>query len=1221
MRQRIEALLVEYERSGKFLDVPALEQMKATYLAQDAPTDGEPSGKQHSAEATFPFLEPSDSPDSIGRLAHYEITELLGRGGCGIVFKAFDERLHRTVAIKVMKPELAVTSPARKMFLREARATASIRHENVVGIYAVEDSPVPFLVMEYVDGKSLQELHEETGPFEIEAVLRIGKKIARGLAAAHDRGLIHRDIKPGNILIEAGTEQVKITDFGLARAADDASQTQSGIAGTPSYMSPEQALGHRLDSRSDLFSLGSVLYVMCSGRLPFRAPKPIAVMNRIIDEKPRDIREIIPETPQWITDVVRKLHHKNPAKRFQTAGEVADLLDDYQRQLQNLDIAAAGKNARLRPAVMIVSLLCLLLFSMGATEATGLTSVSSSVIRLFYPEGTLVIDVGDPQVSVSVDGREIVVSGTGIKELKLKPGSYRFVATKEGQILRQELVTVSRNGREVIRISREPPPETAPDLAEVDVDRRAAEYVLSIGGKIRINDDSTYGETPNITSVENLPPGSFRLTHASLDRNERVTDAGLAAFQGTTNLRGLFMERSPNYTDAGLANFRQNRGLKVINIGESNIDGSCLKYFTNCSELVDLRVGFTRITHENLSLLPSLSGMKTLNCLLLTYTPADDATVADLKQAPHLNFLTLEGTSVSDDGLKHLEDLRELHTLFLTKTKVTQAGFHRISQVLPRTTIHWNERVSNPVPVWTPTADQQTFFDSVARLPIDRQLEVVKNRIRWENPEFGSHVIEKVEDGQIVSLSFNGDGLARLWPVRALPHLRELWISGSHMTHSGLTDLAPLQGLPLTTLDISNSSVSDLSPLRGLNLKKIYCAHTKISDLSPLAGMSLEVLFFWCNEQLSDLSPVAGMPLKYVNCDLCSISDLSPLKGMPLERLAIYGTPVNDLEPIRGMPLWELSCGQTRIVNLSPLEGMKLRRLECAGLPVSDFSMLAGMPLEKLEAGNCGALDTLAPIAGCPLTELDLSGSKVADLTPLAPAPLKVVKLDRTLVADLAPLQGKTLDHLSCNDTRVRDLAALGEATITQLHCSGLDLIDLQPLKSLSLKELTIDLPFHDPAAEELVRDLSVRTINSRSAGEFWEQRRERREELQQFSRSLESLAAADQISALRTKLDEYNDPEKTTLQFSQTDDKVRGLTLSLTEQTRDLTPLVAMTTLEQLTLPGAPARLDLSPLVSLPLRELTCPPELAKNSRETIRRIATLKTVNGTPIDQFLAN
>ena len=181
----------------------------------------------------------------------------------------------------------------------------------------------------------MQQKLDATGPLEVTEVLRIGRQIADGLAAAHAMGLIHRDIKPGNILLEDGVEHVKITDFGLARAADDASITQTGfIAGTPMYMAPEQAQGETIDQRADLFSLGSVLYAMCTGRPPFRAANTLAVLKRVVEDTPRPIREIIPEIPEWLCELIAKLHAKNPADRFASAREVADLLARRLAELQ-----------------------------------------------------------------------------------------------------------------------------------------------------------------------------------------------------------------------------------------------------------------------------------------------------------------------------------------------------------------------------------------------------------------------------------------------------------------------------------------------------------------------------------------------------------------------------------------------------------------------------------------------------------------------------------------------------------------------------------------------------------------------------------------------------------------------------------------------------------------------------------------------------------------------
>jgi serine/threonine-protein kinase len=287
--------------------------------------------RRPSLDATLDFLETSENVASLGRLGPYEVTEVIGRGGMGVVLKGFDIALNRYVAIKVLAAELATSGPARKRFAREAQAAAAVVHDHVVAIHAVdENGRLPYLVMPYIAGRSLQDRIDRDGPLAVTEILRIGMQIASGLAAAHAQGLVHRDIKPANILLENGVERVKITDFGLARAVDDASLTRSGvIAGTPLYMSPEQTRGEPLDHRSDLFSLGSVLYAMAAGHSPFRTDNTMGVLRRICEDSPRPIREINPEIPVWLGLVIEKLLRKSPTDRFQSAAEVADLLGQY----------------------------------------------------------------------------------------------------------------------------------------------------------------------------------------------------------------------------------------------------------------------------------------------------------------------------------------------------------------------------------------------------------------------------------------------------------------------------------------------------------------------------------------------------------------------------------------------------------------------------------------------------------------------------------------------------------------------------------------------------------------------------------------------------------------------------------------------------------------------------------------------------------------------------
>ena len=292
-------------------------------------------------EVTLDFLDPTDEPGQLGRLGPYHVLEVIGRGGMGVVFRAFDPKLERFVAIKVMAPQLAAQESARKRFLREARAAAQITHEHVITIHVVDESRgLPYIVMQYVAGGSLEERLAREGPLPLAELLRIGIQTASGLAAAHARGLVHRDVKPANILLEDGLK-VKLTDFGLARAVDDGSLSQSGlIAGTPQYMAPEQARGEAVDHRADLFSLGSLLYAAGTGQPPFPEGNPLAVLRRVSDETPPAVNEVNPALPRWLAAIVTKLQAKDPAARFQSAMEIAVLLERHLRQLQRPMLAA-----------------------------------------------------------------------------------------------------------------------------------------------------------------------------------------------------------------------------------------------------------------------------------------------------------------------------------------------------------------------------------------------------------------------------------------------------------------------------------------------------------------------------------------------------------------------------------------------------------------------------------------------------------------------------------------------------------------------------------------------------------------------------------------------------------------------------------------------------------------------------------------------------------------
>ncbi|HTU16650.1 MAG TPA: serine/threonine-protein kinase, partial [Gemmataceae bacterium] len=276
-----------------------------------------------------PPLPPS--MNLLGPLDDYEVTEVLGQGAMGQVLKAHDRALKRWVAIKVLGPHVANDPVARLRFAREAQGAAAVRHENVITIHGVRESAgLPYFIMEYVGGGSLQDYLDRGEVADWRTIARLGAEIAEGLAAAHAQGLIHRDIKPSNILLQQSSEGpgiAKISDFGLVRVADESRLTVTGvIAGTPMYMAPEQVQGEALDARTDLFSLGSVLYTLCTGREPFRGDSPIAVIRQVSETTPASIREINAAIPPWLAAVVERLHAKRREDRFASAVEVGELL-------------------------------------------------------------------------------------------------------------------------------------------------------------------------------------------------------------------------------------------------------------------------------------------------------------------------------------------------------------------------------------------------------------------------------------------------------------------------------------------------------------------------------------------------------------------------------------------------------------------------------------------------------------------------------------------------------------------------------------------------------------------------------------------------------------------------------------------------------------------------------------------------------------------------------
>jgi WD40 repeat protein/serine/threonine protein kinase len=478
---------------GLCRDAPELSATLRGALAQSPEVrEGGPTATHDGATVELDRGETTDDgfievtgPDTaaaereLGKLGPYRVVRLLGSGGMGVVFQAIDERLGRQVALKVLRPTLAHEPRAQERFLREARAAAALEHDHIVTIFQVgEDHGIPFLAMPLLSGMSLDARLRQDEPLPMADVLRIGREIAEGLAAAHARKVIHRDIKPANIWLEGERLRVKILDFGLARAVDEAHRLtqEDTIVGTPAYMAPEQATGAQpLDARLDLFSLGSVLYRMATGKVPFKAKGAVETLVALVQTDPTPPRELNPEVSQLLNDLILELLAKDPAQRPPSARAVVERIEAIEAR-SGLDIPlirldhhepaqAVRRPYDLRHKSWIVGgSIALCVFALAAL-------VLPRVVGLFDDKGRLTIDTPLPYVLVVVrqSGQQVAVIDLQRQStIALWPGAYDLALEGEhvGLNLATDRIVLKRGDRQVVKVVSNPA-ATAPEPAVV----------------------------------------------------------------------------------------------------------------------------------------------------------------------------------------------------------------------------------------------------------------------------------------------------------------------------------------------------------------------------------------------------------------------------------------------------------------------------------------------------------------------------------------------------------------------------------------------------------------------------------------------------------------------------------------------------------------------------------------------------------------------------------
>ena len=408
------------------------------------------------------LLDPPGDRDAIAHLAHYRILELIGAGSTGVVYRAIDTNLDRTVALKILRPSLG--EMARERFLAEARLAASIDHSHVVTIYHVGiEGPLAFMAMQWVPGETLEDRLKQQAVMTEGQLRELGQQIASGLSAAHAKNLIHRDIKPANIWIARETGEATILDFGLARIADDDPQmTATGmLAGTPNFMSPEQTRGLELDGRSDLFSLGCLLYRAATGKLPFGSTGILATLQSIQNDFPRLPMELNPNLSTGFNTLVMRLLEKHPVNRPHSAAELQHAFEDPAAAGLEIGWTTAPQKQPPMPASRIRNgfIAAVLLIALGL----GGWYFGPQIVRIMTDQGELVIQSDDKDVEIQVlnNGREVAVIDNQTQfRLDIKSGKYDLQVKGDANSfeLSKDRITLKRGGREIVNITRKNQP-------------------------------------------------------------------------------------------------------------------------------------------------------------------------------------------------------------------------------------------------------------------------------------------------------------------------------------------------------------------------------------------------------------------------------------------------------------------------------------------------------------------------------------------------------------------------------------------------------------------------------------------------------------------------------------------------------------------------------------------------------------------------------------------
>lgn len=1098
------------------------------------------------------FLSPPLGPGELGRLGSFRILKQLGEGGMGMVFLAEDPMLERRVALKVMRPELA--KPEQKQrFLREARAAAKVKHDHVVTIYQVGvEGEVPFLAMDLLEGESLDDWLKRGQKASPAVICRIGREVAEGLAAAHNQGLMHRDIKPGNLWLEkfpgergasAPRWRVKILDFGLARATQGQEQltSQGAIVGTPAYAAPEQFRGEA-EIRSDLFSLGAVLYRLCTGKMPFKGKDLLSIVASVSLDTAAPVRSLNPDVPRELSDLVMQLLAKEAKDRPASAREVADRLLAIERTLR-------------KPV---------------STEQTVTSEPEASAKVATDRRNPLVADA--PRTPRK--RRWVAIAAGLAASLLLLGGVWVIIRDKKGNEVGR--LKVPDGGKVEVMQENQP----------ADNDRAAAEVLRSVKCSLDVRLASgkfVYGIWPD----QPLPAEPFRITVVRIHGDARSKQEGfLAALAGLSQVAALNDHFNGfGWTDADLVQLVDTpfgRSLTTFESSKLMLTLEMIRTLTRFPRLEQLSVTMMKINSP---------GAKELVAALPKCKLSFDGGVLDPRQSP---FPPLDPAWVKKlQALPAEEQLKEV----AAELKRRNPGFD--GNVDP---VYQGKK-------WLSIQDGvvgslRFCTDAVTDISPVRALPGLKGLGCWGSGP-GKGVLSDLSP-------LRGTSINRLIcennPIHDLAPLQGLRLSDLWCDQTAISDLTPLKGMALKILSFRKTKIADLSPLAGMPLNILRIDDTPVSDLRPLAGMPLNELYFW-GTGVTDLSVVAGLPLNAVTCNF------SPWRDAELLRLIktlgwINNAPAVEFWKQVDAERAKFDDWAAKVAKLPPEDQVKEVLAELTrrnpkfdataayNKPVIERGAVTGLYLVADE------LLDLAPVRALPaLRHLYCPGSKIGsgklnDLSPLRGLKLHSLSCDFTQVRDLSPLSRMPLTKLWIAKTQVADISVLRGMPLQQLHGYGTPIRDLTPLLGLPLTHVWVDFqPVSDAAVlGELKRLNSLVEIDHKPAAQFWKEMNGPGTPFPPLDptwvKVVQSMPPDDQVKEVIAELKRRNPAfDGVGTRFEYEDGVVIRLNI-VTDEITDLGPVRALAGLKTLNLLGNPANkrklADLSPLNGMLLEQLT---------------------------------